>query len=44
MTVGDLRERMSQREFVQWSRYHAARVMQEEIQHAEAEARARRGG
>jgi len=42
MTVERLREEMTQREFVQWTRYHAARAMNAEMDQAMAEARARR--
>lgn len=43
MTVGELRERMTQREFVQWNRYHLARTMTEEMEQAAAESKMRRG-
>jgi hypothetical protein len=42
MTVARLRQEMTQLEFVQWTRYHAARSMLAEMETAEAEARMRR--
>jgi hypothetical protein len=42
MTVARLREEMTQREFVQWTRYHAARNMLAETEAAAANAKIRR--
>jgi hypothetical protein len=41
MTVARLREEMTQQEFVQWTRFHAARAMQQEMDVAAAEAKMR---
>lgn len=37
--MGDLRERMSEAEFVQWTRWHAVREQSRELAHAQAAAR-----
>jgi hypothetical protein len=42
MTVERLREEMTQREFVQWTRYHAARSMLAETEAAAAQSKIRR--
>lgn len=31
MTVGELKERMSNQEFVEWSMYHARKAQKEEV-------------
>jgi hypothetical protein len=36
MTVGELRERMSQQEFVYWSRFYARKYQREELAVKEA--------
>lgn len=43
MTVERLRAEMSEREFMQWTRYYAAKNMQAEMDQAMADAKARRG-
>lgn len=39
MTVAELRERMSQEEFVQWTRYHAVQAQTQELESKRATAR-----
>lgn len=42
MTVAELRERMSELEFVQWTRYFAWRAQTEDLEQKAAAARMRR--
>ena len=39
MTVAELRERMSQQEFTQWTRYFAVKQQTAELEHKAAAAR-----